>query len=438
MTTDTIAAIATPAGEGGVSIIRISGPGAREILSRAFFPVPKKSRVLTYGHVVDAGDFVDEAMAVFLPAPRTYTREDVAEIHCHGGGYITRRVLSLVLSLGARAANPGEFTLRAFLNGRVTLDEAEGVMALVKARGEAAGRAAMRQLGGGVSAYVHGLRDRLLNQVAEIEAHLDFPEEIDEALTRDHLVCELQSLAEDLRARSDERRARVVREGASCVLLGSPNVGKSSIMNALAGSERAIVTDIAGTTRDVLTERIVLGGLLIELSDTAGVRETGDAIEKIGVERARAAAAAADVVLAVFDAGSPWTREDQDLLGALDERAVCVLNKTDLAVCKSLPGAIEISCITGEGLPELEQAILRALDARPSDENRLVCERHISLAREALAEMEQAVQAARTCVPLDALSVHLRAALVHLGEITGEEATDDVIDRVFARFCVGK
>lgn len=435
---DTIAAIATPAGEGGVAIIRISGPGAREILSRAFSPAPKRDRMLTYGHVMDAGKPIDEAMAVFLPAPHTYTREDVAEIHCHGGRYITRRVLALVLALGARAANPGEFTLRAFLHGRVTLDEAEAVMALVNAGGEAAGRAAMRQLNGGVSAYVHGLRDRLVDQIARIEAHLDFPEEVDEEFTRTELIAALSALEGELRAQADERRARVVRDGASCVLLGAPNVGKSSIMNALAGSERAIVTDIAGTTRDVLTERISLGGLMIELSDTAGVRETGDEIEKIGVERARAAAAAADAVLAVFDAGTPWTPQDKELLSALDARAICVLNKTDLPVRKSLPGSIEVSCLTGEGLDELQRAILKALDAPQAGENALVCERHIALAREALAEIRAALDAARARVPLDALSVHLHAALNRLGEITGEDATEDVITRVFQNFCVGK
>ncbi len=434
---ETIAAVATPPGEGGVAIIRISGPDAREILSRAFSPVPKARR-LGYGHVMGKEGKMDEAMAVFMPAPHTYTREDVAEIHCHGGSYITQRVLERVFELGARPAKSGEFTMRAFLNGRVTLDEAEAVMAVISANSEAAGRAALRQLEGGVSAYVKSIRTQLVDQMAQIEAHMDFPEEVDEDLTREELIASLEEIIAGLRERSDGDRARIVRDGASCVLAGAPNVGKSSIMNALAGSDRAIVTDIAGTTRDVLTERVSLGGLTVELSDTAGVRETGDAIEKIGVERAKKAVQNADAVIAVFDASSPWNDSEKEMLSELDSRAILVLNKTDLTVEKELPGAIMISCKTGEGIKELENAILEALRAPEIAENQMTCARHIDLAKKALEALECALDSAQIGMPLDALCVYLQDALRTLGEITGEDATEDVIDRVFERFCVGK
>jgi len=241
VTRDTIAAVATPPGEGGVAIIRISGPGAREILSRAFSPAPKQNRRLTYGRVVGAQGAIDEAMAVFLPAPHTYTREDVAEIHCHGGEYITRRVLERAFELGARAAKPGEFTLRAFLNGRVTLDEAEAVMGVVSARSEAAGRAALRQLEGGVSAYVRGVRAQLVDQLAEIEAHLDFPEEIDEELTRETLIRSLEEILAGLRERADGARARIVRDVASET--GWPTTSVSPRSACLPSASRSGVHD---------------------------------------------------------------------------------------------------------------------------------------------------------------------------------------------------
>ena len=332
---DTIAAIATPPGEGGIAIVRISGACAGEFLRAAFRPAHKgemKHGQMRYGTLTDpAGAPIDEVMAVFFRAPRSYTREDVAEIHLHGGSMCARAAMERLLSLGARAAEPGEFTYRAFMNGRVDLSEAEAVMGLIGARSQAARRASIRQLRGGVSAPIGRMREELTGLLAKIEAATDFPDEIDEDVTAKDVREGASRIRNELSRAADGRRARIVRDGASVVLCGRPNVGKSSLMNALLSADRAIVTDIPGTTRDVLTESFEIGGVRYQLSDTAGIRETADAIEKIGVTRARDALRDADCVLLVLDSSAPLTPSDQSMLAARDERYLTVLNKSDLA-----------------------------------------------------------------------------------------------------------
>ena len=332
---DTIAAIATPPGEGGIAIVRISGACAGEFLRAAFRPARKgemKHGQMRYGTLTDpAGAPIDEVMAVFFRAPRSYTREDVAEIHLHGGTMCARAAMERLLSLGARAAEPGEFTYRAFMNGRVDLSEAEAVMGLIGARSQAARRASIRQLRGGVSAPIGRMREELTGLLAKIEAATDFPDEIDEDVTAKDVREGASRIRGELSRAADGRRARIVRDGASVVLCGRPNVGKSSLMNALLSADRAIVTDIPGTTRDVLTESFEIGGVRYQLSDTAGIRETADAIEKIGVTRARDALRDADCVLLVLDSSAPLTPSDQSMLAARDERYLTVLNKSDLA-----------------------------------------------------------------------------------------------------------
>ncbi len=331
---DTIAAIATPPGEGGIAIVRISGARAGEFLRAAFRPAHKgemKHGQMRYGTLTDpAGAPIDEVMAVFFRAPRSYTREDVAEIHLHGGTMCARAAMERLLSLGARAAEPGEFTYRAFMNGRVDLSEAEAVMGLIGARSQAARRASIRQLRGGVSAPIGRMREELTGLLAKIEAATDFPDEIDEDVTAKDVREGASRIRDELSRAADGRRARIVRDGASVVLCGRPNVGKSSLMNALLSADRAIVTDIPGTTRDVLTESFEIGGVRYQLSDTAGIRETADAIEKIGVTRARDALRDADCVLLVLDSSAPLTPSDQSMLAARDERYLTVLNKSDL------------------------------------------------------------------------------------------------------------
>ena len=332
---DTIAAIATPPGEGGIAIVRISGARAGEFLRAAFRPAHKgemKHGQMRYGTLTDpAGAPIDEVMAVFFRAPRSYTREDVAEIHLHGGTMCARAAMERLLSLGARAAEPGEFTYRAFMNGRVDLSEAEAIMGLIGARSQAARRASIRQLRGGVSAPIGRMREELTGLLAKIEAATDFPDEIDEDVTAKDVREGASRIRDELSRAADGRRARIVRDGASVVLCGRPNVGKSSLMNALLSADRAIVTDIPGTTRDVLTESFEIGGVRYQLSDTAGIRETADAIEKIGVTRARDALRDADCVLLVLDSSAPLTPSDQSMLAARDERYLTVLNKSDLA-----------------------------------------------------------------------------------------------------------
>ena len=332
---DTIAAIATPPGEGGIAIVRISGARAGEFLRAAFRPAHKgemKHGQMRYGTLTDpTGAPIDEVMAVFFRAPRSYTREDVAEIHLHGGTMCARAAMERLLSLGARAAEPGEFTYRAFMNGRVDLSEAEAVMGLIGARSQAARRASIRQLRGGVSAPIGRMREELTGLLAKIEAATDFPDEIDEDVTAKDVREGASRIREELSRAADGRRARIVRDGASVVLCGRPNVGKSSLMNALLSADRAIVTDIPGTTRDVLTESFEIGGVRYQLSDTAGIRETADAIEKIGVTRARDALRDADCVLLVLDSSAPLTPSDQSMLAARDERYLTILNKSDLA-----------------------------------------------------------------------------------------------------------
>ena len=332
---DTIAAIATPPGEGGIAIVRISGARAGEFLRAAFRPAHRgemKHGQMRYGTLTDpAGAPIDEVMAVFFRAPRSYTREDVAEIHLHGGTLCARAAMERLLSLGARAAEPGEFTYRAFMNGRVDLSEAEAVMGLIDARSQAARRASIRQLRGGVSAPIGRMREELTGLLAKIEAATDFPDEIDEDVTAKDVREGASRIRDKLSRAADGRRARIVRDGASVVLCGRPNVGKSSLMNALLSADRAIVTDIPGTTRDVLTESFEIGGVRYQLSDTAGIRETADAIEKIGVTRARDALRDADCVLLVLDSSAPLTPSDQSMLAARDERYLTVLNKSDLA-----------------------------------------------------------------------------------------------------------
>ena len=335
MSGDTIAAISTAPGAGGIAIVRLSGPRAEELLRAVFRPASERAdlsgRRLTYGAAVDGrGEVLDEVMAVLLRAPRTYTREDMAEVHCHGGGACASAVLARFLALGARAAEPGEFTRRAYENGRIDLSGAEAVMQLIGAQGEAARRSALRQMRGGVTGFVTGAVERLTELLSRIQAAVDFPEEVDEAVVGAEARVELEALAGELKKRADPRRARMLREGASVVLCGRPNVGKSSLMNALLSAERAIVTDIPGTTRDVLSERMALDGKVVRLSDTAGIRESEDAIERMGVERAQGEVEAADVALLVLDASQPMAAEDAALLRQADERYIICLNKGDL------------------------------------------------------------------------------------------------------------
>ena len=446
----TIAAVATPPGAGGIAIIRVSGPEAEAILRGCFRPYRAARRFqshrLYYGWVVRDGEVIDEAMAVLMRAPNSYTREDVAELHCHGGRVAAERVLRRALELGAVPAEPGEFTKRAFLNGRIDLSRAEAVMEMIGAGGEAAARASARQLEGGVSTFVRGLSRRLTDALAAVEACTDFPDEVEEETAAAETEDEMRAIAVQLRKKADGRGARILREGASIVLAGPPNAGKSSLMNALLRRERAIVTAIPGTTRDVLTERVVLGGVAAELSDTAGLRHAGDAVERIGVARAQAAVDRADLVLVVLDGSVPPDAEARALLHAEGAPRLICLNKADLGLsheaeararASGLP-VFPISALSGAGVEALADHLAERLKGMAGAEDALTVERHLRLARAAAEALERGADGIAAGYPLDAACVDLNEALRLLGEITGENAAEAVIDSVFAHFCVGK
>ena len=450
MINDTIAAIATAPGQGGVAIVRLSGPEAESILLQVFRPagrdaLPLTSHLLTYGHVLEAGRVIDECMAVLMRAPRSYTRENVAEIQLHGGGYIARQVLSCCLQCGARLAEPGEFTRRAFLNGRIDLSQAEAVMGLIAAQGERSHRAAIRQLQGGASSFIRKAADTLYDIQAGVAACIDYPEEISEEEAAEDLLPRTLALAAELDAACDERAARILQSGLQVALCGQPNVGKSSLLNALLGEERAIVTPIPGTTRDMVTGDLLLGGSIIHLTDTAGLHATEDPVEQLGVLRARRAMEEADAVLAVLDVSRPLSADDRELLRTLDgKNAAIVLNKADLApvlsageVTELLPSApvITVSAEDPASLTPLKAYL--AQQAAVSDQLALTQPRHVEAARRAAKHLRQAAQTAEA-LSVDMASIDLQAAQLALAEITGDEVEERLLDRVFGMFCVGK
>ncbi|HEY7339260.1 MAG TPA: tRNA uridine-5-carboxymethylaminomethyl(34) synthesis GTPase MnmE [Ktedonobacterales bacterium] len=464
---DTIVAIATPPGVGGIGIVRLSGPEAFVVGLRIFrsaHPLAEAeappSHQLLYGHVVEPNSdtVIDETLAAFMRAPRTYTREDVVEISAHGGPLVLRRILELALAAGARAAQPGEMTLRAFLNGRVDLAQAEAVMALINAETDAGHRLALRQLQGELSAEVGAARGHAMDAMVRIEASIDFPEE--EVPPPDPaelagLIANARQIIERLLAGAD--RGRVLREGLRVALVGRPNVGKSSLLNALLRTERAIVTPVAGTTRDTVEEKALIGGLAVQLVDTAGLTPSDDPVERIGVERSRAAAQSADLLLLVLDGSEPLKALDASVAAELYELtesearrpAILVLNKADLprqlsdeAARALWPGAplIATSTITGEGLAALEgQIAALALGGTAQAGDALVSSaRHKDALRRGLEHIQAAEVTLADGLPLDFVAIDLRAALEALGEITGETATADLLDRIFAEFCIGK
>lgn len=446
---DTIAAIATASGEGGIAIVRVSGPLAQSALRGIFKGLPEQieSHKLYYGRVVDGDEAIDEAMAVLMRAPKSYTREDVAEIHCHGSVALTRKIIELLSRKGVRAARAGEFTQRAFLSGRIDMAQAEAVMDMIGATNACALREAVRQMDGGVSQFVRNARRSIIDLIAGVAAATDFPDEIDEDEATFMLKEGIERASEHLRSACDAKMGRVTREGLSVVLAGLPNAGKSSLMNALLEQERAIVTDIPGTTRDVLTEHVLIGDLQVNLTDTAGLRDAGDAVERIGVERARTAIAGADVLLIIIDSAQALSLQDIELLGMRDVVCMAVLNKSDLtpvvtasdikAVAPSVQ-CINLCANTGEGVQGLCDALRACAPMQDGEGAMLTHERHIGAARKAVEALSDALEAIQAGFELDLVAIDLSRALEALGEITGETLTEDVISTVFSRFCVGK
>ena len=438
---DTIAALATAPGEGGIAIVRVSGPEAERMLSALFAPKrPFESHRMVYGHIVSGGETVDECMAVLFRAPKSYTREDVAEIHLHGGEWAARATLEALYGLGARAAEPGEFTRRAFMNGRIDLSRAEAVMALISAQGARAARAAVRQLDGGVSAFIRDAQGAVLSLLSGAAAAIDYPEEITWEEAAADLERGARALAEKLDAACDERGSRIAAQGLEAVLCGRPNVGKSSLLNALSRREAAIVTDIPGTTRDVVRADVMIDGLTVHFSDTAGLREGEDPIERIGVSRARQAIAGADVVLAVLNAAENLTQEDRELLrDTQGAPRIVVLNQCDRETvlrAEDFENAVSVSARTGEGVAELEKRV--AAFGAGAGESALTQRRHMDLAREAARSLRAAADACRRGETVDLAVIEVQQALSALGRVTGEQVDEKLIDEIFSRFCVGK
>jgi tRNA modification GTPase len=454
MRTDTIAAIATPPGEGGIAIVRVSGSEAFPIAERLFRrrgSKPFRSHCASFGAIVDpaTGEPLDRALLLPFRAPHSYTGEDVVEFHCHGSPYLLRRVLELVWREGARPAEPGEFTLRAFLNGKLDLAQAEAVADLIRARSEAQLRSALTLHEGALSRQVHTLAGEVLRLLATVEAHIDFSEEIGE-LDPHTLAPALESLLQRLDSLLQGARAgRILREGARVAIVGRPNVGKSSLLNALLGEERAITTDIPGTTRDTLEENLIVGGVPIVILDTAGLRESADVVERIGVERARRAAERADLILFVYDLTAPDWEADRALLQTLPANMPKLLvgNKVDAAAPTQaqraqsvFPDTLLISALTGAGLETLREAILSALELQRIGEETptLTHQRHIQAVETAKRALEQAREALRQGYPPDLIAVDLRTAWLALGAITGETADETLVQRIFRDFCIGK
>ena len=449
MPDDTIAAVATAIapGEGSVAIVRVSGPEAEAIGQRLFSAPgdqPWESHRVLYGYVCDPanGERVDEALLLLMRAPRSFTRETVLEFHCHGGLISVQRVLELVLASGARRALPGEFSQRAFLNGRLDLTRAEAISELVTARSRRAAQLAMAGLDGGLQVRIGALRERLLDQLAELEARVDFEDDLP-PLDGGAVALELQAVCTDLEQLvADGERGQLLREGLRVAIVGRPNVGKSSLLNRLSCSERAIVTDLPGTTRDLVESELVLQGVPLTLLDTAGIRATTDRVEQIGIERSRSALQAADAVLLLFDLSAGWC-DDDAALGELVPEGVPVLvvgNKADqLTGAPAVQADVCISALTGAGETELvHQLLARCGHSDPQGVQLALNRRQQDLAAAAAASLSASLEAASQQLPWDFWTIDLRAAVRALGEITGEEVSEAVLDRVFSRFCIGK
>jgi tRNA modification GTPase len=466
-TTGTIAAIATAVvpQQGSVGIVRVSGSEAMA-LAQTLFHAPGRqvweSHQILYGYIrhPQTQQLVDEALLLIMKAPRSYTREDVVEFHCHGGIMAVQQVLQLCLENGARLAQPGEFTLRAFLNGRLDLTQAEGIADLVGAKSPQAAQTALAGLQGKLAHPIRQLRANCLDILAEIEARIDFEEDLP-PLDDKAIISEIEKIAAEItRLLATKDKGELLRTGLKVAIVGRPNVGKSSLLNAWSQSDRAIVTDLPGTTRDVVESQLVVGGIPVQVLDTAGIRETTDQVEKIGVERSRRAANAADLVLLTIDASAGWTEGDREIYEQVQHRPlILVINKIDLVEeserktlqsqivrlseveVPNLKSKIVTAAAQNQGIDALETAILELVQAekiQAADMDLAINQRQAAALTQAKISLEQVQATIAHQLPLDFWTIDLRGAIQALGEITGEEVTESVLDRIFSKFCIGK
>ncbi len=455
---ETISSISTPVGEGAIAIVRLSGEDAIEIADRLYKGAKKlsdtDSHTINYGHIIDpkTGETVEEVMVALMRAPKTYTREDIVEINCHGGIHTVNRVLQLTLNNGARMAEPGEFTKRAFLNGRVDLSQAEAVMDFIRAKTNEASKVANQQVQGRLKIYIEELRQSILNILAQVEVNIDYPEYDDvEEATTSFLLSEAKKVSDNIdKLLKSSTEGRILREGLSTLIVGKPNVGKSSLLNYLIQDNKAIVTDVAGTTRDILEEYVNVNGIPLKLVDTAGIRETDDIVEKIGVERSREALKDAELILYVMNNNDELTPEDLELLESADDKKVIgIVNKLDLENKLDINyleehfkiPLIKTSIINGEGVDDLENEIQEMFfegSLSSADSTYVSNNRHINLLEQAKTAIEDAISSAEMDVPVDIIQIDLIKTWELLGEVIGEDVSEQLIDKLFSQFCLGK
>ncbi|MCA1020483.1 tRNA uridine-5-carboxymethylaminomethyl(34) synthesis GTPase MnmE [Halobacillus litoralis] len=458
METDTIAAISTPMGEGAIAIVRLSGPEAVATAAGLFQGKDLNnvdSHTMHYGKIIDpeTGEMAEEVMVSVMRAPKTFTREDIVEINCHGGLVSVNRVLEIALAEGSRLAEPGEFTKRAFMNGRIDLSQAEAVMDLIRAKTDRAMDVALKQMDGRLSNLIHNLRQKLLETLAHVEVNIDYPEYDDvEEMSHDMMEQKTKEVHEEVeRILETAKQGKILREGLGTAIIGRPNVGKSSLMNALVHENKAIVTEIPGTTRDVIEEYVNVRGVPLRLIDTAGIRETEDIVERIGVERSRQVLKEADLILLVLNYGDELTEEDEKLFEAIsDMNVIVIVNKTDLEKKLDLDRVKELAndqpvittaLIREEGIDQLEQAIGQTFfegDLDAGDMTYVSNVRHVQLLKQAKQALEDAQNGMEMGVPLDVVQIDVTRTWEILGEIVGESVHDSLIDQLFSQFCLGK
>lgn len=456
---DTITSISTPMGEGAIGIVRLSGPEAVEIGDKLYKGKKKlkdvPSHTINYGHIIDpeTDEVVEEVMISVLRAPKTFTREDIIEINCHGGILTINRILELTMTHGARMAEPGEYTKRAFLNGRIDLSQAEAVMDFIRSKTDRASKVAMNQIEGRLSDLIKRQRQSILEILAQVEVNIDYPEYDDvEDATTEFLLAQSKKIKNEIdQLLETGTQGKIMREGLSTVIVGKPNVGKSSMLNNLIQDNKAIVTEVAGTTRDVLEEYVNVRGVPLRLIDTAGIRDTEDIVEKIGVERSRKALSEADLILFVLNNNEPLTDEDRTLYEVIkNEDAIVIVNKTDLErrldieEVKTMIGdtpLIQTSMLKQEGIDELELQIRDLFfggEVQNQDMTYVSNSRHISLLKQARQTIQDAIDAAEAGIPMDMVQIDLTRTWELLGEIIGESASDELINQLFSQFCLGK
>lgn len=449
---DTIVAISTALGVGAISIVRLSGNEAIEIVNNCFKGkdlTNVESHTINYGHIIDNDEVIDEVLVSIMKAPKTYTTEDVVEINCHGGIISTKRILETMLTHGARLAEPGEFTKRAFLNGRIDLVKSEAVMDIIDSKSEEANKLALSQLTGTTSNMIKKFRDKLKQLLASIEVNIDYPEYYDiEVVTKEKIATELQVMKEDLKKVINEsKNSTLIKEGIKTVIIGRPNVGKSSILNKLLEQEKAIVTDIAGTTRDIVEGEIYLDGILLNIIDTAGIRSTEDIVEKLGVEKSLSMIDDADLVIVVLNNNESLTKEDEEILEKTkDKERIIVINKNDLEKkininSKELKNIVYTNTNSTEGIKALKEKIIELFqleNIKSKDYTYLTNARQISLAKKAYQSLHDAEEGLKNDLPIDMIEIDLKETFDLLGEIIGETYSEEILDHLFANFCVGK